>query len=141
MTQATNRRETLALRRSNRNRITAKPKVKPMSDMRETLIEIIGTQVEFCGAADAADAIIAALPNMVKPLEWEDWSSGHRLNYASVKNGYGVMQMYFPETHFRVTLRGETIGTASTEEAARTAAQSHFTAESVSAFWVQGGEA
>lgn len=112
-----------------------------MSDMRETLTEIIGTHVEFCGADAAADAIIAALPDMVERLEWEDWSSGHRLNYASRKNGYGVMQMYFPETHFRVTLRGNLIGTAGTEEAAKAAAQAHFAAQSVSPFGVQGGEA
>ncbi|WP_411975972.1 hypothetical protein [Sulfitobacter faviae] len=87
---------------------------------------------------DLADAIIAALPGLVLPLEWEDWSSGHRLNYASVKNGYGVMQMYFPETHFRVTLRGGTIETAGTEEAAKAAAQAHYTAQIMAAFGIDG---
>lgn len=48
-----------------------------MSDMREKLADIINTECHdsvhggITGAHDAADAILAALPDMVPELEWQ----------------------------------------------------------------------
>lgn len=48
-----------------------------MSDMREKLADIINTECHdsvhggITGAHDAADAILASLPDMVPELEWE----------------------------------------------------------------------
>ncbi len=52
MTSATSRRETLALRRSNRNRIRAKPKGRTMTNLREKLAEIIETSMDDKGTHD-----------------------------------------------------------------------------------------
>lgn len=111
-----------------------------MSNMRETLTEIIGTHVEFCGAGDAADAIIAALPDMVCPLEWDivDEATEAAFGYGSnlytiwAMDGYGYV--LFPNTPAGERFNGG-------RKAAKSAAQAHHTAAILSAFGVQGGEA
>jgi hypothetical protein len=108
--------------------------------MRETLTEIIGTHVEFCGAGDAADAIIAALPDMVCPLEWDivDEATEAAFGYGSnlytiwAMDGYGYV--LFPNTPAGERFNGG-------RKAAKAAAQAHHTAAILSAFGVQGGEA
>jgi hypothetical protein len=123
-----------------------------MSDMREKLADIIHT-----GTTDAledygisrdtligdpeiytadlatADAIIAALPDMVEPIVWVrhplGWNCDGFMIDARNRNAIYVMRGLYGKPRF------------DTVEDAKAACQAHHTAAILSAFGVQGGEA
>ena len=117
-----------------------------MSDMRETLMGIVAREVMDAG--ETADAIIAAMPDMVRPLQWEggEYYTGDDEGYmAEAKDHVG--NWYLVEDHVSgyfasvSTDEGWSDGPHETADAAKAAAQAHHTAAILSAFGVQGGEA
>ena len=106
-----------------------------MTDLREQLADIAAQQ-RSGDPYDIAEAIIAALPGMVQPLEWDvDWR-GRSFNAI-----YTIWE--FP-LGFSVERGqdGETItNPLETLEVAKAAAQAHHVATIMHAFGVQGGEA
>ena len=111
-----------------------------MNDMRETLMGIIARDV--MNAEATADAIIAAMPGRVLPLEW---LGGGKRHHAG---NYVIEDISTPRREIR-RLRHASFGTTYLAdfggdrplEAAKAAAQAHHTAAILSAFGVQGGEA
>jgi len=86
---------------------------------------------------DGWDAAIAALPDMVKPLEW-----GKASETKWLAGDYQINEHSLGE--FVLTCKGRCIGVRSGGAAFRfskAAAQAHHTAAILSAFGVQGGEA
>ena len=110
-----------------------------MSELRDTLIEIIGTQVEFCGAGDAADAIIAAMPDMVKPLTITEHADGGTAEDALGKYRYEWYETRVGLFNVLDVATGTRIATGVSDPHARYKA--HHAAAILSAFGVQGGEA
>lgn len=99
---------------------------------------------------DLADTIIAALPDMVLPLEWEctDWSAGDGVKgendcewTAEVWPMTSYIISWFGGERFEVNTPLDEKLDANSLAAAKNTAQAHFAAQSVSAFGVQGGEA
>ncbi|MEO9537249.1 MAG: hypothetical protein ABJL49_05600 [Parasphingorhabdus sp.] len=111
-----------------------------MSDMRDTLTGIIAREV--MDAEATADAIIAALPGRVLPLEW---LGGGKRHHAG---NYVIEDISTPRREIRRLLHAS-FGTTYLADfggdrplkAAKAAAQAHHTAAILSAFGVQGGEA
>lgn len=66
----------------------------------------------------------------VKPLVWEDWSARHRTNVTAMTEfgRYGVMQLHFPELHFKIEPPHGKPSSADTLEAAKAAAQADYEA-------------
>ena len=64
----------------------------------------------------------------VKPLEWEDWSAQHRTNLTAMTQfgRYGVMQLHFPEMHYKIEPPVGKPLSALTLEAAKAAAQADY---------------
>lgn len=110
-----------------------------MSDMRETLMGIVARDVMDVG--ETADAVIAALPDMVKPLEWE------APPYQSANPSYdawqakGVCGWYFSANQHGHWMGCGPVIPAANLESAKAAAQAHYIAAILSACGVQGGEA
>lgn len=108
-----------------------------MSDMRETLMGIIARDVMDVEAS--ADAIIDALPDMVKPLEWDGpncgiWDAGKRFNGDCV--AYTVFLDLGKNEAYTTYFGNKRLGVFENLEAAKAACQSHFGSQSVSAFGV-----
>lgn len=66
----------------------------------------------------------------VKPLEWEDWSAQHRTNITAMTQfgRYGVIQLHFPEMHYKIEPPVGKPLSALTLEAAKAAAQADYEA-------------
>lgn len=64
----------------------------------------------------------------VKPLEWEDWSAQHRTNLTAMTQfgRYGVIQLHFPEMHYKIEPPVGKPLSALTLEAAKAAAQADY---------------
>ena len=99
---------------------------------------------------DLADAIIAALPDMVEPLEWEctDWSAGDGIKgeddcewTAEIWPMTSYIISWFGGGRFEINTPLDEKLTATSLEAAKAAAQAHYIAAILSACGVQGGEA
>ena len=71
----------------------------------------------------------------VKPLEWEDWSARHRTNLTAITQfgRYGIMQLHFPEMHYKIEPPHGKPFSASTLEAAEAAAQADYEARILAA--------
>lgn len=118
-----------------------------MSDMREKLAKLVKMNAAVNGYGQIinepliADAIIAALPDMVKPLLWLPIKGGKGLSGKSGPSAYYVMPCFNDEWRI-YGISGEYDGAeqVATLEAAKAAAQAHHTAAIMSAFGVQGGE-
>jgi hypothetical protein len=77
----------------------------------------------------------------VKPLVWDDWSSGHRLRLdAPTRFGaYTIMQMHFPEMHFKIETPNRQTLSAESLNAAKAAAQADYEARIMAALEPTGG--
>lgn len=131
-----------------------------MSDMRDAKAKeydavVSGLRDEPCAFKrqcfrDGWDAAIAALPDMVRPLQWDctDWSAGDGIKgendcewTAEVWPMTSYIISWFGGERFEVcTPLDEKFNTKSLSDA-KDVAQAHYAAQSVSAFGVQGGEA
>jgi len=108
-----------------------------MSDMRETLMGIIAREVMDVG--ETADAIIAALPGMVKPLTVSEHADGGAAEDALGKYRYEWYETRVGLFNVLDVTTGTRIATGVSDPHAHYKA--HHTAAILSAFGVQGGEA
>jgi hypothetical protein len=117
-----------------------------MGDMRDKISDILWDEVyvsrgDVCGIEDAADSIIAALPDMVKPLEWEGEDDGlctastvYGLKYSITDTWTGKYQVYLYMDEEEIE-RIE--GPAEDLETAKSAANSHHVAQIMAALGVK----
>jgi hypothetical protein len=98
------------------------------------------SDIDCKARAEAAEARLreleAALPALkVKSLVWEDWSARHRTNITALtKFGrYSVVQLHFPEMHYKIESPDGKTFSADTLEAAKAAAQADYEAAALSA--------
>lgn len=82
---------------------------------------------------DLADAIIAALPDMVQPLVFENRQSNDGLLNYRIHIGYGLMNGIFA-----LTCNGSTIGEFGSEAEAEKFADTHNRNRILSAFGITG---
>jgi len=108
-----------------------------MSDMRDNLIGMMAEYLPHPSDdeyADAADAILAALPDMVKPLVWR----GEHYAYCTLP--FCQYQIREAECGFYVQADGYASACIASElesvEAAKAAAQAHYVAAIMQAFGV-----
>ena len=114
-----------------------------LDDLRQTLADVahgvaIGDQEGYLLNSPAvADAIIAALPGLVKPLEWEPIQGAKGLSGRSGPSSYYVMPCFNNEWRI-YGISGDYDGAAqvSTLEAAKAAAQAHHVAQIMAAFGI-----
>jgi len=122
-----------------------------MNDLREKLAEIVSTEtsariaqdeIDILNGHEVADAIIAAMPGMVQPLEWENfdawtwWAHTPIATYlVNERSGQWTAQRKQRVNGERFLYQME-----NTEEAAKAAAQNHHTNTILAAVGVQGGE-
>ena len=116
-----------------------------MNNLREKLAEtIMGDRaVDNWGNPlpcdyDLADAIIAALPDMVVPLVWIESGSDsfmHDADFVDATQTYQIQEGIF---WYAAEVHGTPCGS---NEAAKAAAQAHHRATILAAFGVQGVEA
>lgn len=84
-------------------------------------------------APDVTDAIIAALPDMVKPLEWVEGgydSFMHDADFVDTTQTYQIQEGLF---WYAAEVQGVPCGS---NEAAKAAAQAHHVAQVLSAFGI-----
>jgi len=102
--------------------------------MRDQLVKIIASEVvgrtASSGARLAADAIIAALPDMVQPLVW-------MRNGSHYAGGHGYVVRKFGGVYI-MTCRNKFEQEFNTLEAAKAAAQADYTRRILSAFGIAG---
>jgi len=106
-----------------------------MSDLRENLADILEANPNDY---DAADAIIAALPDMVQPLMWLGGGGRHHAG------DYVIEDVSTPRREVRRLLRAsfgttyiaDFVGTRPME-AAKAAAQAHYVAQIMQAFGME----
>ncbi|WP_235183802.1 MULTISPECIES: hypothetical protein [unclassified Sulfitobacter] len=99
---------------------------------------------EVMDAEATADAIIAALPDMVEPLQWDGpncgiWDAGKRFHGDCA--AYKIIWDLGRNETYTAYFGNKRLGVFDGLEAAKAAAQTHHTAAILSAFGVQGGEA
>ena len=112
-----------------------------MTDMRNQLIDTMAKYLPHPSDdeyAEAADAIIAALPGMVKPLAWYQTNSttGWRADAPTGRyevDSVGVASFYAAMWRKLIFLCDE-----GDEDSAKAAAQAHYVAASLEPFGVQG---
>lgn len=100
--------------------------------IRDAIAQVIhDCDMERDSFRDIADAVIAALPGLVKPLEWEDvglgrhiagnYSTKDRMDYWGVYRNFVAIEDGYQQP---------------TLEAAKAAAQVHYTAQIMAAFGI-----
>jgi hypothetical protein len=96
--------------------VIARNRRKAMTTARDKIAEIMYENLRIrydnlrmedgiiCGIEEAADAILAALPDMIAPLEFQDMGRGY---WGAKPHGYQVAWCSF--TDYRVRLNGRVI--------------------------------
>ena len=115
-----------------------------LDDLIQTLMRIINLEVlstrnkDGWGVHNAADAIIAALPGMVKPLEWvKAQINYHRSDPLNGAIRYTVRESINQPGAWHWYLNGTRDSTPFPSlEAAKAAAQAHYTAQIMAAFGI-----
>lgn len=102
-----------------------------MSNARKKLVDIIRDQPDE--TVKLADAIIAALPGLVKPLEWRDCAE-----YSTCLTDSDYSIKYWAKEKLWVD-RYTTMRRNDTLEAAKAAAQAHYVAQIMAAFGIDAG--
>jgi hypothetical protein len=118
-----------------------------MTDMREHLAAIIADEENGGDPYDIADAIIAALPGMVKPLEWVTAGSGKVAHTWSSIGFYAVYKcsgrfegLWNPCLGGRGVSRDNPEKTVISEERGRIVCEAHYTAQIMAAFGIVESE-
>jgi hypothetical protein len=112
-----------------------------MSELRKKLASVVydaavgDDEGRVLNSPDVADAIIAAMPGRVLPLEWMDCGFEQDADFVDTTQTYQIQEGVF---WYAAEVYGHVCGT---NGAAMVAAQRHHTAAILSAFGVQGGEA
>lgn len=111
-----------------------------MTDFREKLAKIIGDHASQAHRYGAADAIIAALPDMVQPLGWEREDDGS----LTAESVIGLYAVFYEQARGWLVMRdGHDDGWADypssddgfdTEDAAMSACRAHYAAQIMEAF-------
>lgn len=122
-----------------------------LDDLRQTLADVIcgDRAVDNWQATpsdyDLADAIIAALPGRVLPLDWQctDWSAGDGIKgendcewTADVWPMTSYIISWFGGERFEINTPEDNKLTATSLAAAKAAAQAHYTAQIMAAFGI-----
>lgn len=113
--------------------------------MRDQLIELIDDNLTFDEAGNlyeyaiesVADAIIAALPDMVQPLVWMEGGSDsfmHDADFVDTTQTYQIQEGLF---WYAAEVQGVPCGS---NDAAKAAAQADYTRRILSAFGITEGE-
>lgn len=107
--------------------------------MRDKLAQIIhDCDMERDSFRDIADAIIAALPDMVEPLVWHDYGKNeYHLSLGSVAEQNGNFYRIRCIGLDAWQIEGDLTGIFPTLEAAKAAANAHHRAQAVSVFGIK----
>lgn len=100
-----------------------------MSNAREQITAII-ENTDYMMSYQLADAIIAALPGLVKPLEWMDSSFEQDADFVDTTQTYQIQEGVF---WYAAEVTGHVCGS---NGAAMVAAQRHHVAQIMAAFGI-----
>ena len=118
-----------------------------MTDLREKLADLMDKTLGEMAKADThyskvpgilADAIIAALPGMVKPLEWNSDEAGDLVYVSLPDRTYRIEFRGIAFNDYRTVYMGEEIDTGGDENDAKDAANAHHLAAIMAALGVEG---